>query len=233
MKTIHYTGAPAGFLARLSLALRCVEIKASLKVIERKEEAYSLCTMNPVEFNAEGAVIKEVYLQLAGLQSPSPAHARPPLTSEAICSQRFPKCLFLPGISLLCETGRSSNRAQLSDQCRDAQLCGCILNPKPICLPLCRPHVPYPSTSHPKTNKKARGKKLSAKFQISFSLSLVLNSCVECADFKGKHFPSRAAAATCSDLTGPLKVLFALLLKEPFLPFRLTFIYFFIFSCKV
>lgn len=48
------------------------------------------------------------------------------------------------------------------------------------------------------------GKRSPAKFQIP---PLVLNSCVECADFKGKHFPSRApaaAAATCADLTGLL-----------------------------
>lgn len=80
----------------------------------------------------------------------------PPLTSSS---------LFPPGISLRSETGRSSSCTQLTDWCRyaemrsgDAQLCGCVLNPKPICLPLCRPRFPHPSTSHPKTNNKAREK---------------------------------------------------------------------------
>lgn len=75
-KTIHCKGTSAPFSF-----LGCVEIKASLKVIERaskskkKRETFSLCMMDRVELNAEGGVIKEVYLQLVGLQSPSPTPA--------------------------------------------------------------------------------------------------------------------------------------------------------------
>lgn len=219
------------FLSTAFSFLRCVEIMASLKVMEgapkRGKKIYSLCMMTPVGFNAGGGVIEEVYLQVV-----APTRVEDAVLCwhlKAVWSQRFPKCLFSPGISLLCETGRSSNCAQLTDQCRDAQMRSWVTSSS-TSKQFVSHYAACTSPFHqPAIRKPIRklGKNWLQNFW--FFPPLVLNSCVECADFKGKHFPCRAAAATCTDYNGPLGSPSCPASKRTFLAFQTDIQFYFFF----